>query len=815
MAGQGCRPATPPEEVSSVTMGKLIASTIPNLISGVSQQPWNVRLTTQAEEQVNCHSSVTDFLRRRPATRHIAKALSSKPPSGVAMHTINRDEQEQYIVLASATGFNVFDLGGNPKTVNADEDALAYLEGVTDPGKDLRFLTINDYTFVLNRKKTVKALDESSPERTHEALVFIKQASYNTTYTVTLDGTPHSFTTLDGVAPADEPADELSSKQIAEALMNSINTNGGGSSTYAVSYSNSTLWIRRKDGGNFTLKAEDTRSNTHITVIKKSVQRFSDLPLVAPRGFVVEVIGDSTSSFDNYYCIFEPTDENDAFGSGLWKETVAPGLPYKLDPSTMPHAFIRQADGTFTFTPLTWDERTCGDDESAPFPSFTNRTINALFFYRNRLSFLSGENVVMSEVGKFFNFFITTATTLVDSDVIDVAASHTKSSILEHAVVFNGGLLLFSDQTQYVLEHDTVLANATVSVKPVTEFEASTLAAPVSSGKTVFFATDKLRWGGVREYLTLPDNTDQNDATDITSHIPQYISPNINRLLCSTNDDILFVLSANRRNALWVYKYYWNGNEKIQSAWSRWELSGDILSAGIVGTKLYLALSYPDDDAVYLEALDFAPGNRDEGMDFEVCLDRMLHETDVTIGDYDPITKTTPLTLPFPMNGDPLIVTRSGRILSWVRDGEDAGVCNVSGEIKDTPLFIGVPFESSYTFSTFAVRENGSGGGGGNAVTTGRLQLRSLSLSCNGTGFIEIDVTPSFRKTSTYTFTGRELGHGTNVIGNIPLYTGTIKCPLLSLNTQAVVRVHSDSFLPFALVNAAWEGFYNARHSRV
>ena len=126
------------------------------------QQPWNVRLTTQAEEQVNCHSSVTDFLRRRPATRHIAKALSSKPPSGVAMHTINRDEQEQYIVLASATGFNVFDLGGNPKTVNADEDALAYLEGVTDPGKDLRFLTINDYTFVLNRKKTVKALDESS-----------------------------------------------------------------------------------------------------------------------------------------------------------------------------------------------------------------------------------------------------------------------------------------------------------------------------------------------------------------------------------------------------------------------------------------------------------------------------------------------------------------------------------------------------------------------------------------------------------------------------------------------------------------------------
>ncbi|MFQ8736259.1 MAG: hypothetical protein ACLSAH_09750 [Bilophila wadsworthia] len=30
-------------------------------------------------------------------------------------------------------------------------------------------------------------------------------------------------------------------------------------------------------------------------------------------------------------------------------------------------------------------------------------------------------------------------TTLVDSDVVDVAASHTKSSILHHAVTFSGG----------------------------------------------------------------------------------------------------------------------------------------------------------------------------------------------------------------------------------------------------------------------------------------------------------------------------------------------------------------------------------------
>ena len=67
-------------------MGRLITTAIANLISGVSQQPWSVRLPTQAEEQVNCYSSVTDFLKRRPATRHLAElpAPEGDAAAGVA-----------------------------------------------------------------------------------------------------------------------------------------------------------------------------------------------------------------------------------------------------------------------------------------------------------------------------------------------------------------------------------------------------------------------------------------------------------------------------------------------------------------------------------------------------------------------------------------------------------------------------------------------------------------------------------------------------------------------------------------------------------
>lgn len=789
-------------------MGGLVSSSIANLISGVSQQPWNVRLPTQAEEQVNCYSSVTEFLKRRPATTHVARLFESLPESGAVLHSINRDEYERYLVMAHAGGIRVTDLEGTARTVTFAQGALAYLADIEDASDDLRFLTISDYTFVLNRRKVVRMGPDVSPTRLPEAIVFIKQASYNTTYTVTVDGVGASFTTLDGVAPADQPADPLSSREIAEKLAEQISRTW---TAGTVVCSHSTIWLK-SSGPQFTIKAEDTRSNTHISLCKGTVQRFSDLPTVAPRGFVTEIVGDSSSSFDNYFCAFEPLDLQSEFGTGVWKETVKPGIAYKLDPATMPHALVRQADGTFSFGPLAWGERICGDTQSAPEPSFCNKTLNGMFFYRNRLAFLSGENVIMSETGEFFNFFATTATTMVDSDVIDVAASHTRSSILEHAAAFSGGLLLFSAQSQFVLEHDAILANSTVSVKPVTEFEASMKAAPVSSGKTVLFATDRGEYGGVREYLTLPDSSDQNDAADVTAHVPRYIPGGICDLVCSTGEDILFVRSRKKLSSIWVYKYFWNGAEKIQSSWSRWDMAGDVLAIMFVNAEAYFAVYYPE-DGVCLEKMHFIPGYKDEGCEFECCLDRKITETEFT-AVYDRDADETLLTLPYHPGPYATVATRTredipglvaGRSLSVL--GCTANTLRLAGDQTATPLFVGVPYASSYTFSTQAVRTQDTG----NAVTSGRLQLRRITVNCVKTGYLELRITPAFRETSVHVFTGKSLGHGTNILGQIPLYTGAIKCPVLARNTEVTITAASDSFLPFALVDAWWEGFYNSR----
>ncbi|UZT50288.1 non-contractile tail tubular protein [Enterobacter phage 03_vB_Eclo_IJM] len=64
-------------------------------------------------------------------------------------------------------------------------------------------------------------------------------------------------------------------------------------------------------------------------------------------------------------------------------------------------------------------------------PSFVDSTINDVFFYRNRLGFLSGENVIMSRSAGYFAFFLKSVATLSDDDPIDVAVSHPRISILK------------------------------------------------------------------------------------------------------------------------------------------------------------------------------------------------------------------------------------------------------------------------------------------------------------------------------------------------------------------------------------------------
>ncbi|MBU4566997.1 MAG: hypothetical protein KKE29_19950 [Proteobacteria bacterium] len=784
----------------------LVSIPIPNMINGVSQQAAPLRLPSQGQLQVNCLDSVVEGKGKRPATYHEAKLLTGTL-SEVFIHTINRDVNERYKVIITDGDLKVFDLAGNEKTV-AFPDGKTYLD-VDSPREDFAVVTIADYTFVVNKAKTVAMKDaavSASPDRGYEAIVWIQQVNYDTDFSITVDG--NTASTSIGSAPP------IKSTTVASSLQSSLATALG--ANYTVTQQQSTIWIKRNDGADFNVSIEDSRGNTHMKLIKGQAQRFSDLPTVAPANFVCEVVGDKSSDFDNYYVKFVPNNDSATFDEGVWVETVKPGIEWELDGSTMPYALIRESDGSFSFEQLVWGKREAGDADSAPDPSFVGRTINDIFFFQNRLGLCADENVIMSRAAYFFDFFPSTVTTIVDSDPVDAAASHTKVSILYHAIPWDEKVLFFSDQTQFVLDLDGgILSPKNAPIKPITSFESSTKASPVGAGKNIFFAVSRGEYTSIQEYYVLPDS-DTEDAADSTGHVPQYIPKNVFKMAVTDNERVLLALSGDEPSNLYVYRYHWLNTEKVQSSWSYWTFpDASILNADFIESTMYLVLQRTD--GVYLERLELSPALKDTGEPIHYHLDRKITEAACASVTYDSVNDETTFNLPYAIDlaSDYVVVMRGattpGRILQTV--SKTATSIVVEGDHTNSDVFIGLNYEARFEFSEFTLKETSSSGAK-NVVASGRLQLRTITMVYNETGYFEVEVTPLYRDTSTFVFSGRIIGDGSNVLDQIALHSGTRKFALMSKSDQVRVALTNRTFLPCKFVSAEVEAFFHTRSRR-
>jgi hypothetical protein len=790
----------------------LISTTIPNLVNGVSQQPYNLRLASQAEEQINGYSSVVEGLKKRPPSRFISK-ISNTPFGKAMIHTINRDLQERYIVVITNGNLRVFRLDGSEVTVNFP-NGKGYLSAA-DPSTSFSAVTVADYTFILNRTVEVKALPATIPTSTPMGMAWIRQGGYGITYSITFEGITKSHKTPDG--SNSNHTEQIATDFIAQKLREAFLADSAFTAIGNVSRTGSTLIFSRKDGADFSLSISDGIGDTGTKLIKGSIQRFSDLPARAASGIKIEVKGDQSSSFDNYYVRYDTSSTGSAAG-GVWVETAKEGEQYKLNPATMPHALVREADGTFTFKVLPWEDRKVGDLESCPMPSFVGKKMNDIFFHRNRLGFAADENVIFSRAGDFFNFFRASATQVVDTDPIDVAVSHTKVSIIRHAIPFNETLLLFSDQTQFQLGATDLLTPTTISINQTTEFQASLLAKPVGAGRNVYFAVNRGIYSGVREYYVDGD-TKTNDAADVTSHVPHYVPGGITKLAASSNENVLVALSPEKPNEVYIYKYFWEELEKLQSSWSRWVFSPNtkILYVEFIESDLWMLVERNGE--VTLESISLEAGRSDGDIGFEYHLDQRCWDTECTVS-YDPGTNTTTIQTPYTVTAGE---ADEFQIIAWEgspnrKSGEfiqfefENGKFKVNGNLPK--FIIGRKYEFRYLFSTFVIKEEAVGGGQ-MTVGEGRIQLRRVALNFSKTGYFKVVVTPFRRDPYEYVFSGRVVGSGNNIIGRASLEEGRFKFPVGARNDAVKIELVSDKPLPCAFMSAEWEALYVIRSRRL
>jgi len=783
----------------------LVTASIPNMVNGVSQQPQSLRLASQGDVQVNCLSSISEGLKKRPAMRHVAKMLGTTIGDAY-VHVINRDVTERYVVTVYNGNIRVFDIQGFEMTVNKP-NGTGYLSA-SSPAEQFDTITVADYTFIVNKTKVVQTSTQTVAGRDNEAMIWVKQGAYGATYTASINGVSASYTTPDGSEAAHSTS--IATDFIAGKLLDSLNSQLG--SAYVFSQKGSVIYVKRTSGG-VSVSANDSLGNTAVTAIGEKIQRFSDLPSNGIEGFEVEVSGDQSSKFDNYYVKYE---------NGVWIETIKQNEQYRLQDSTMPHALIREANGTFTFREIDWLPREVGDLNSNPFPSFVGQRINGVYFHRNRLGVIAGENVVMSKAADYFNFFRGSATQVLDDDPIDVGVSHVKVSILRHAIPFNETLLLFSDQTQFQLGRSTVLTPDTVSINQTTEYEASLLAKPGSAGRFIYFTVNRGDSSGMMEYF-VDRNTEVQEAADVTGHVPEYIPGDVFKIATSSNEDALVLLSSQEQNALYVYRYYWSGDEKIQAAWSRWTIpKGDrILNCEFIESDLYLVIERTD--GVYLEVVSMEPGYESWGMPCAVHLDRLVNETQVTNPSFN--GEDTSFNLPYKIGSSEeielVIVGEIGKFKRGVimvpevdNSGTNTRLTFKNRDLRNEYFLIGSVYTARYRLSRLSLREASTGGGQA-TVNSGRTQIRKVNLQYADAGYFRIEVTPFRRETYRYIFSGRKVGSAKNLIGDIAIESGSFSFPVLARNTDVDIEIINDSYLPAAFLGAEWEAYFTTRSKRV
>lgn len=546
----------------------------------------------------------------------------------------------------------------------------------------------------------------------------------------------------------------------------------------------------------------DGYNNQAAFGILKSVQKFSVLPATAPNGFLVKIKGEEGSETDDYYVAYDEVEQ-------VWKECARPSLKNHIDNTTMPHVLVREADGTFTFKVADWSPREVGDDDSNPEPSFIGDTINDVFYHRNRLGFLSGENVILTRSADFFNFWMTSATKVQDTDPIDLAASDSTISTLYNAVTFDTDLVLFSRNAQFLLTTDGTLTPTSANLTPaVTRYEASLKAKPVSAGRNVYFAAERAKYTSIREFFTAADNTDAKDVQDITSHVPNYIPNGVYKIIPSTVENLMLYITEGDETAMYIYKYLFIDSQRVQAAWSKWDMQGAVYGGQFIDNNLYLIVNR--NGYYVLEKISFTINTTDLAYEpYRVLLDcKMGYEIPADDYDYDNDQTTVEL-----IDVLSYLYDEKEQYSAVMADGTYVpakdGKLVFDGDVRGQIIIVGLNYLFKMVMSTIMVKQ--ANNGSTQALIEGRLQLRQLWFNYADSGYFKVLVDIKDKQVFEYEYTSRLLGTRFNVLESMPFTTGSFKVPVQAKNENVSISVETDTPLPVSFVGAGWIGNYQRR----
>ena len=605
-----------------------------------------------------------------------------------------------------------------------------------------------------------------------------------------------------------------------------------------------------------SIVAADARGNTLMAGFSNQVTSIVELPSNSWEGYTVLVAPDGSSDQSSYYLKFnaENTTTNGTFGRGVWEEAAGWGTRGQYDDNTMPHAFAyyRNASGLvrFTFQPFSgtaytdgtvsidlpgWTNRLAGDADELPGPSFVDSAINDIVFFKNRLGFVSGENVILSEAGAYYNFWQQSALQVVDSDPIDLTAVSNDVAVLNYALQQQDELVLFSNENQFRLYSgdNVTFSPETASVGRISSISMEPYVKPEQVGPQVLFPVKEGDFTGFHTFITTDRTVGINlgQTAVITETVPKYIPKNIDSLAVSRTDQYLVALSRDDSDALYVYQFFWEASggslTNRQNAWHRWTFPNKSIHwCDFVEGTLYKLVSYNNAGTTeyYLEGLNASRPPQSSNDLF--LLDRQLSSSITTdLGavtfSYNAATNKTTVNLPYrTVNTSQFAVIKVDSsdaaesqkrwiVANSVPAGVTSFVCDSLGDFSSSSWVFGEQFTFTYRppqlmpYSRTATENTFIGN------RTGRLQLRYLDVYYSDARYFTVEVTPKHRDLVTYEFDRRDPLNGNIVISQEePFEEAKFRAYIQSKNDQVTVELVNNSIDQAKFIALEWTGLY-------
>lgn len=603
---------------------------------------------------------------------------------------------------------------------------------------------------------------------------------------------------------------------LATGVQATILDSPGGSALGTVSYLNASKesfrYVQRREVLYLlnTSKVVAMSSATAPGTLTGRVNTLSELPSSPSTGDIYKISGIDGAA-DDYVIEWD---------GQTWTECVMPGVRISFDATTLPYTLTRTSTNNFVFEASAWTNRVSGingNSGTSRRPSFVDQKISNLFFYKNRLGFVSVDNVILSQPLEFLNFWRNSSLTLSEADPIDLTASSLDDVSLFAVQPMTQGLVLFGTREQFVMTsgNSNVLTPSTASISSISQYEVSNLVDPLLLKDKIYFVAKADSYSRLMSMLTRGDNNNPV-VVDQSKVVTTWLPKDINRAFRSNQNDFVGLID-NTKNYVYFFRSLNATDETPLESWFSWELPGKVLDGFVQQDSIQFVVSANSKVSVVTAYINPNKDNplivSDTGIVTNPSLDYLQTPTGSSkVFANNVTTITSSATDPSNSNWTPVVVTTYDSSSSSSSNGKIYAVTKVNDTtytVDEDLSSVDVQFGFTYPYTVdipkVYYRQNN------NSDYTASLTISRFKFAMGKTGVVSFEIQPRGEGKATK-IEGVEQSNWYRLdsapIDDERMFT----VPVHQRNDNFDITISSTSPYPVSLLSMAWEGQYSPRY---